>query len=261
MSRSWNADTTAEELVDHLSNKIKEKVILITGPSPASIGATFVETIARAQPALIILAGRNMSKLQKTADKIAQKQPGASVRLLQLQLDSLAAVREAAAQVNSWDDVPRIDVLVNNAGIMATKFALSPDGFESQFATNHLGHFLFTNLIIGKILAAPSPRIVSVSSDGHRVSPIRWGDYNFRVSALQGKGKTLTQVQEGETYHKWSAYGQSKTANILMAVSFAEKLGSKGLLAYSLHPGVIFGTSLTGGLEDIDADLAALSMI
>ncbi|KAL4922425.1 hypothetical protein BDW62DRAFT_207707 [Aspergillus aurantiobrunneus] len=246
MAHPYNETTTAEELVDHLSPEIKGKVILTTGPSPTSIGATFVETIARAQPSLIILAGRNTGKLQKTADAISRERPQVPFRLLQLDLGSLAAVRDAAAKVMSWDDVPRIDVLVNNAGIMGTKFGLSPDGFENQFATNHLGHFLFTNLIIDKVLASFSPRVVNVSSDGHRLSPIRWGDYNFR---------------EGENYNKWSAYGQSKTANILMAVSLAEKLGSKGLLAYSLHPGVIFSTSLSAGLENMEEDIEALKAL
>jgi NAD(P)-dependent dehydrogenase (short-subunit alcohol dehydrogenase family) len=188
MAGLYNASTTAEELVKNLADEIKGKVILTTGPSSASIGATFVETIAHAQPALLILAGRSTSKLQQTADAITKENSSVPVRLLQLELGSLAAVKRAAAEVNSWSDVPYIDVLVNNAGIMATDFALSPEGYESQFATNHLGHFLFTNLIIDKILASSSPRIVNVSSDGHRLSPIRWADTNFQVSApLPGK--------------------------------------------------------------------------
>ncbi|KAL2861654.1 hypothetical protein BJX68DRAFT_9775 [Aspergillus pseudodeflectus] len=245
MAGPYNASTTAEELVKNLAAEIKGKVILTTGPSPASIGATFVETVARAQPALLILAGRSTSKLQQTADAITKENPSVPVRLLQLDLGSLAAVRKAASEVNSWTDVPHIDVLVNNAGIMATDFALSPEGYESQFATNHLGHFLFTNLIIEKVLTASSPRIVNVSSDGHRLSPIRWADTNFR---------------EGETYNRWSAYGQSKTANMLMAVYLAEKLGPKGLLAYSLHPGVIITTGLTRGVpfEKMAPELIAL---
>ncbi|KAL5336645.1 hypothetical protein BJX70DRAFT_389830 [Aspergillus crustosus] len=241
MTATFNATSTADELVQHYSGEIKGKVVLTTGPSPTSIGATFVESIAKAEPALIILAGRNTAKLQKTADAISKISSKVPVRLLQLDLGSLAAVRKAAAEVNGWDDVPRIDVLVNNAGIMGTDFSLSPEGFESQFATNHLGHFLFTNLIINKILASSTPRVVSVSSDGHRLSPIRWGDVNF---------------QQGETYHRWSAYGQSKTANILFAVSLAEKLGAKGLQAYSLHPGVIFSTSLSAHLNaEVDVHL------
>ncbi|MCJ1359178.1 MAG: hypothetical protein MMC33_009178 [Icmadophila ericetorum] len=235
MTRSYNATTAAGELVKDLADEIKGKVILTTGVSPGSLGATFVEIMASGQPALLILASRDTTKLQRTADAIDTTQSRVQVRLLQLDLGSLATVRKGAAEVNSWHDVPQIDVLVNNAGVMATEFALSPDGFESQLAINHLGHFLFTNLIMDKILASKSPRIVNVSSDGHRLHPIRWGDYNFR---------------EGETYNKWYAYGQSKTANILMAISLAEKLGPKqGLLSFSLHPGVIRTTSLGSHID------------
>ncbi|KAJ8096592.1 short-chain dehydrogenase/reductase SDR [Lipomyces tetrasporus] len=214
MAHAYNASTEATEIVNHLAAHIKGKVILTTGPSPASIGATFVEMIARARPALLILAGRSTAKIKQTADKIVAAFPQVPVRLLQLDLASLTSVREAAAAVNSWDDVAYIDVLVNNAGIMATGFALTQDGYESH-------------------------------SDGHRLSPIRWADYNF---------------QDGEIYNKWVAYGQSKTGNILMTVSLAEKLGSKGLLAYSLHPGVIFGTTLA---RDVDwtVDLPELKAV
>ncbi|GAB0147068.1 hypothetical protein EsHS_00007449 [Epichloe bromicola] len=111
---------------------------------------------------------------------------------------------------------------------MATGYKLSPDGFESQFATNHLGHFLFTNLIMDKLLAAEAPRIVNVSSDGHRLG------------------------HNGKTYNKWTAYGQSKTANMLFSMSLAEKLGSKGLLSHSLHPGVI-STHLGDHVAEFDS--------
>ncbi|KAJ5158292.1 uncharacterized protein N7500_007943 [Penicillium coprophilum] len=234
MTHNYNSSTTAAELTGHLAAEIQGKVILVTGPSPNSIGATFVETIARARPLFLILAGRNTVTLRQTADAIKAVAPEVSVRLLQIDLALLSSVREAASEINSWTDLPCIDVLVNNAGIMATGFALTEDGHERQFATNHLGHFLFTNLVIEKILKSASPRVVNVSSDGHRLSPIRWGDHNF---------------QNEETYNKWVAYGQSKTSNILMAVSLAQKLGSKGLLAYSLHPGVIFCTTLA---RDVD---------
>lgn len=181
MARSYNAATTAGEVVKDLAHEIKGKVILATGVSPKSLGATFLEAIASGHPALLILAGRDNKKLQRAANAITTTHSQAQVRLLQLDLGSLATVRKSAAEINSWNDVPHIDVLVNSGGIMATDFSLSPDGFESQLATNHLGHFLFTNLIVGKILASKSPRVVNISSDGHRLGPIRWGDYNFRV--------------------------------------------------------------------------------
>ncbi|SPQ21518.1 62301270-55c5-4407-afb5-566ff77864e0 [Thermothielavioides terrestris] len=236
-----NAQTTGSELVQELADIIKGKVILTTGVSPGGLGAFFVEAIAAANPGLLIVAGRNLDKVQQTVDNLAKSHPGVKTRPLRLDLISLAAVREAAAEVNAWDDVPFIDVLVNNAGVMATPYALSPDGVESQFAINHLGHFLFTNLIMGKLLAASKPRVVNVSSDGHRLSPIRFDDLNFHG---------------GETYNKARAYGQAKTANMLMALSLAEKLGKKGLQAYSLHPGVIH-TNLANHL-DWNVDFEAL---
>lgn len=181
MPIQYNSQTTGSELVGELADSIKGKVILTTGVSPGGLGAHFVDTIAAAKPYLLILAGRSTTKIQKTANDLVKSHPDVKIRLLRLDLISLAAVREAAAEVNSWDDVPHIDVLVNNAGIMAVDYAVSPDGFESHFAANHLGHFLFTNLIMGKILAASKPRVVSVSSDGHRMSPVRFDDLDFHV--------------------------------------------------------------------------------
>ena len=230
MAHTYSAATSAEEIVKDLSNEVKGKVILTTGASPASLGVTFLQAVASAQPALLILAGRDVAKLQQAADLIHATCPQVPTRLLELDLASLAAVRKSAAELNSWTDVSHLDVVVNNAGIMATDYKLSADGFESQLATNHLGHFLFTNIILAKILASGSPRVVNISSDGHRLSPIRWADYNF---------------SGGETYNRWRAYGQSKTANMLMALSLAAKLGpKKNLLAFSLHPGVIMTTTL-----------------
>ncbi|KAI0384276.1 WW domain-containing oxidoreductase [Hypomontagnella monticulosa] len=224
MPAAHDAKTTATELVGELASEIKGKVVLTTGVSPKGLGANFVEAIARAQPSLLILAARNPAKAKQTAEAVRAIDASIQTRVLELDVGSLAAARSAADVVNSWNDVPSIDVLVNNAGIMAVDFKLSPDGYESQFATNHLGPFLFTNLIMNKILTSKSPRIINVSSDGHRLNPIRWGDYNFR---------------NGENYHRWYAYGQSKTANMLFSVSLAEKLGGRGLQSYSLHPGVI----------------------
>jgi len=184
MAPAYNASSTASQLVNDLAGKIRGKVILTTGVSPNSLGAGFAQAIAKAHPGLLILAGRNPSKVQATVDAITESFPDVEVRRLQLDLGSLTAVREAAAQVNSWADVPFIDVLVNNAGVMGTDFSLSPDGIESQLATNHLGPFLFTNLIMDKILASDSPRIVNISSNLHRVHPIRFADYNFMVPPI-----------------------------------------------------------------------------
>lgn len=180
MPAPYKFETTAEEVVADFKTDISGKVILTTGVSPGGLGAHFVEHIAAAQPKLLILAGRNKSKVEATAQKIAEITNGSvETRSLELDLGSLAKVREAAAIVNSYSEA--IDVLVNNAGIMATEYAKTVDGVENQFGTNHIGPWLFTNLIMGKILASPLPRIVTVSSDGHGLGPIRWHDIGFKV--------------------------------------------------------------------------------
>jgi NAD(P)-dependent dehydrogenase (short-subunit alcohol dehydrogenase family) len=180
MPAPYKFETTAEEVIADLKTYINGKVILTTGVSPGGLGAHFVEQIAAAQPKLLILAGRNKSKVEATAQKIAEITNGSiDTRTLELDLGSLAKVREAAAIVNAYSE--SIDVLVNNAGIMATEYAKTADGVENQFGTNHIGPWLFTNLIIDKVLASPRPRIVNVSSDGYRMSPIRFHDHGFKV--------------------------------------------------------------------------------
>ncbi|KAJ5555595.1 hypothetical protein N7535_008030 [Penicillium sp. DV-2018c] len=244
MPAPYNTNTTTTELVTDYASLIKGKVILTTGVSPGSLGGAFVQSIAKANPACLILAGRNLPKLDGCVRDIKAENPSVKVITVQVDLGSLASVRNAAETINGNAGIPAIDVLVNNAGIMAVDYALSDEGVESQFATNHLGPFLFTNLIMGKVLKSESPRIVMVSSDGHRLSPIRFDDYNF---------------DGGKTYNKWVAYGQSKTANMLMALALASKLGPKyGLLAFSLHPGVI-NTNLGNHLDfDVDVSLQSI---
>ena len=181
MGRTYDTNTTADEIVADLTNEIKGKIVLTTGVTPGSLGAAFVESIAKARPAFLILAGRNAEKLQETSDKITAAYPNVKTRALTLDLNSLAAVKQSAEIVNSWTDVPHIDVLVNSAGRMAAPYTLTADGFESQFGVNHLSHFLFTNLIMPKILASKAPRVVAGTSAGHRLNPMRWSDYGFDV--------------------------------------------------------------------------------
>lgn len=171
-------------LVSHHTAEIVGKTILTTGVSPTSIGASFVIALAEAEPAWLILTGRSIAKLTETQDAIKAKYPRVKTRLLEMDLAILASVRKAAEELNSWTDIPIIDVVVNNAGIMAVPYSLTVDGYESQFAVNHLAHFLFVNLIMSKILAAPAPRLVCVTSRGHRFGGIRWGDINYEVKFI-----------------------------------------------------------------------------
>ena len=120
--------------------------------------------------------------------------------------------------------------------MMGGAYRTTTEGIELQFGSNHIGHFLFTNLIMPKLLAAPAPRVVNASSTGYYLGPVRFEDWNF---------------EDGKKYKQWEAYGQSKAANILFTKSLVAKLGEKGLKAYSLHPGVA-GTNLAGGLGEAD---------
>ncbi|GAQ10127.1 short-chain dehydrogenase TIC 32, chloroplastic [Aspergillus lentulus] len=244
MAPTCNHETRASELVRHYAPQIAGKIILITGASPGSLGESFVKQVATAQPANFILAGRSIPKMQGLIDELSITHPSITVKPLALNLLSLTDVRKAAETVNSWTDVPHIDILVNNAGIMAVPYRQSEDGFESQFQTNHLSHFLFTNLIMGKILASKTPRVVTVSSGVHRVGHIRWSDHKFN---------------EGKHYQRWLAYGQSKTANALMGLSLAEKLGSRGLLSFPMCPGVSFTNLSAHGMDDLASFSADLT--
>lgn len=184
MAPKYDKNTSGSQLVSELRATITGKVILVTGTSPGGIGAFYSVAVAKAQPALLILAGRVLKTIQETADQIKAESPGVAVKTLVVDLASLESVRTAAAEVNGWADVPHIDVLVNNAGIMAVPYTKTVDGFERQFATNHLGPFLFTNLILGKVLASPHKRVVMVSSGGLRYNGVRYGDYGFDVSII-----------------------------------------------------------------------------
>ncbi|KAI4153955.1 MAG: hypothetical protein LQ340_001973 [Diploschistes diacapsis] len=234
---TYTKETTGAEVASNLSPHIRNKTVLVTGVSPKGLGAEFLSTIAAHAPGLLILAGRTTSKCRQTAQALASVRPSVKTRVLELDLASQKSVRGAADEVNGWTDVPAIDVLVLNAGIMAAPYSLTEDGLESQFGGNHVGHFLLANLIMGKVLKAQEGgRVVSVSSDGFRLGPIRFDDLGF---------------DGGKTYNPWAAYGQSKTANALFAVSLAERLGSKGLVAVSVHPGVI-STNLSADLDFVE---------
>lgn len=242
MAPTYDSSTKASELIPLYAPHISGKTILITGISPNSLGEAFIRQVAVAKPATFILAGRSPAKFQSLVDDLATSHPDIAVKPLALDLASFGSVRSAAAAVNSWADVPQIDLLVNNAGIMAVPYALTPDGLESQFQTNHLGHFLLTNLVMPKLLAGADPRVVNVSSNGHRLGPVRWTDHAF---------------DGGRTYDPWSAYGQSKTANALFSAALAEKLGGR-LAAFSVCPGFVATNLAAHGAADFAGFLAGL---
>ncbi|KAF3926017.1 hypothetical protein ABW20_dc0108072 [Dactylellina cionopaga] len=227
-SRADYGETTdASDVAQFLHDEITNKTIVVTGASPNTLGSEFVLTVCAHSPKLVVIATRDTKKLDSLAKDIASKYSNVIVKTLQLDLGSLESARNAGKEVMGWDDVEMIDVLVNNAGIMAVPYRKTSDGFESQFATNHLGHFVFTKQLMPKILASAKagrePRIVNITSNGHRTHDINWESLDFH---------------DGKTYNMWDAYGQSKTANMLFTVGLAEKYGDRGLYSYSVHPGM-----------------------
>ncbi|CAO3674655.1 unnamed protein product [Umbelopsis ramanniana] len=224
MGKDFGPYTTAEEVASVFASQIKGKHVLITGCTWGGIGAETSRVAAKYGAALIVLAGRSQGSLDATMTKIREETPTANVRGLIIDLASLESVRKAAAEVNAYEEP--IDILINNAAVMASEYFPTFEGFEGQFGSNHLGHFVFTNLILPKLLESPTgePRVVNVASSGHHFAPIMFDDPGF---------------SNGKTYNKWIAYGQSKTANILFAKELSNRYKSKGLLAYSLHPGSI----------------------
>jgi NAD(P)-dependent dehydrogenase (short-subunit alcohol dehydrogenase family) len=192
---------------------------VVTGAS-SGLGRETARALA-SHGAAVVLAARDEHRLATASGEILEQVPGCDLSTCRLDLTSLAEVRTAADELRAR--YPEIDLLINNAGVMACPFARTTDGFEMQFGTNHLGHFLFTTLLLDNLLASGSPRVVCVSSAGHRESPILWDDPNF----------------ERTEYDKWVAYGQSKTANALFALELDRRYAPSGLHAYSVHPGVI----------------------
>lgn len=194
------------------------RTIIITG---ANSGLGFEAALALAGAgAQVVLACRDQSKGRAAEEQIRARHPRAQTALVPLDLSSLADVRRAAAAI--LDAYPRLDVLMNNAGVMALPYRQTADGFEMQFGTNHLGHFALTGLLLDRLRATPGARVVTVSSGAHRMGKIRFDD-----------------PQWASGYRKWPAYGQSKLANLLFAYELQRRLAAAGAdtVSVAAHPG------------------------
>jgi NAD(P)-dependent dehydrogenase (short-subunit alcohol dehydrogenase family) len=191
--------------------------IVVTGAN-SGIGFEAAKALA-AHGAAVTLAVRDVGRGSAAAEQIRTAAPGATVDVAQLDLADLASVREFAA---TWTGAhpDGLDVLVNNAGVMAIPRRETADGFEMQLGTNHLGHFAVTGLLIGAL--RPGGRVVTVSSGAHRFGRMDFED-----------------LQSAASYQKWRAYGQSKLANLLFALELHRRAGDAGvdLRSIAVHPG------------------------
>ncbi|PYH63253.1 short-chain dehydrogenase/reductase [Aspergillus vadensis CBS 113365] len=219
-----DARPTALQIVqdNNMQDQLKGKVAVVTGVS-SGLGVETVRALA-ATGAMLYLTARDLSKARTALGDIFQPD---TMELVQMDQASLSSVRQAAQLILSKTN--KVNILIGNAGVMAVPdLQLTEDGYEMQFATNHLAHFLLFNLLKPALLAGSTPefhsRVVLVSSSGHRVHGINEADnYHFQKGG----------------YEPWVAYGQSKTANIYTASEIERRYGGQGLHGLSLHPGII----------------------
>ena len=190
------------------------RAALVTGAN-SGIGLVAARALARAG-ARVVLAARDLSRGEAAAETISPG-PGGAVTVARLDLADLASVRELAAARRE-----PLDLLVNNAGVMALPYRTTADGFERQLGTNHLGHFALTGLLLPHLLAGSPARVVTLSSGAHRMGAIDFDD-----------------LQSDRSYSKWRAYGQSKLANLLFAFELQRRADEHGapLESVAAHPG------------------------
>jgi len=193
-------------------------IVLITGAN-SGLGLASAKALA-ANGAQVVMAGRNPLRLAQAAATVRGLASGPDPQTLRLDLADLSSVRSAAEEARGL--VPRIDVLMNNAGVMAPPLQRTKDGFESQIGTNHLGHFALTGLLL-PMLHHAGARVVTVSSAAHAAGRVDPDDLNY----------------EHRRYSSWPAYGQSKAANLLFSAELDRRARAAGwdLLAVAAHPG------------------------
>jgi NAD(P)-dependent dehydrogenase (short-subunit alcohol dehydrogenase family) len=213
---SFGSESTTDQVLEGVN--LRGKRILVTGTS-AGLGVETARVLA-AHGAWVIGAARDLAKAQRATEPVrAQAANGGGFELVQLDLASLASVR-ACADALLKTGKP-FDVIIANAGVMACPKSRTADGFERQFGTNHLGHFVFVNRLVP--LLRSGSRLVNLSSAGHRFAEVDLEDPNFEKTA----------------YKEFVAYGRSKTANVLFAVEFDRRHRAQGIRAAAVHPGVI----------------------
>ena len=213
----YGSATTTDEVLEGVD--LTGRRVLITGAA-VGLGRETARAMA-AHGAEVTVLARSPERAAEGAGAVQGLVPGAKVDAGVVDLGSLASINAFA---DGWlADHDAFDVLINNAGVMACPFGHTADGFETQFGTNHLGHFLLTVRLAPALLRGDAPRVVTLSSAGHSRCDVDLDDPGF----------------ERTPYSAWDAYGRSKTANALFARELARRAGPRGLLAYSVHPGAI----------------------
>ncbi|WP_405481366.1 oxidoreductase [Streptomyces sp. NBC_00009] len=216
----WNASDIPDQ---------SGRTAVVTGAN-SGIGYITARELAR-KGARVVLACRSEARGTAALERLRSEVPGAQAEFGQLDLGDLSSVRKFAGSHGSGE---RLDLLINNAGVMALPQGRTADGFETQFGVNHLGHFALTGLLLPRLLDTPGARVVSVSSGFHALADVDIADLNSE-----------------HRYRRWIAYGRSKTANLLFIHELARKLAARGsdVVAASAHPGYASTNLATQGVR------------
>ncbi|TNE92407.1 MAG: SDR family NAD(P)-dependent oxidoreductase [Deltaproteobacteria bacterium] len=225
------------------------RVVVVTGGN-GGLGEVTARELAR-KGAHVIIAARNLEKAAAAEARIREAVSEPSIEVRPLDLSDLSSVRAFA----SGFDIDHLDLLINNAGVMAIPYRQTADGFEMQIGTNHLGHFALTGLLLGKLLAAPAARVVSVASNAHRMRQM-----------------DMTDLRSDAGYSNWDAYARSKVANLLFTYELQRRLAraQAPVIAVAGHPGYadtdlqfvaprVAGSKFMGGIMSLGNKLLAQS--
>lgn len=212
MNHTWTIESVPDQ---------RGKTVVITGAN-SGLGLETARVLA-GRGAEVVLACRSRERGERALASLRAEYPSATLKVMSLDLASLASIREFADAF--LEEHARLDVLINNAGLMAIPFGTTADGFEMQLGTNHLGHFALTGRLFERLAVTGNARIVTVSSHAHRMGRIQWDD-----------------LMSQRRYDKWAAYGQSKLANLLFTFELQNRIErrwqeSPPVLAVSCHPG------------------------
>jgi NAD(P)-dependent dehydrogenase (short-subunit alcohol dehydrogenase family) len=214
---AFGFDSTTDEVLEGID--LSGQRVLVTGAS-AGLGVETTRALA-SHGASVTMAVRDLTKGAGAMEEVLSSVPDADLDLRRLDLADLSSIRAFAH--GFVEDHPTLDILIGNAGVMACPQGTTVDGFETQFGTNHLGHFLLVQLLTPALVAAGHARVVLLTSAGHRFSDVDLDDPSW----------------ERGGYDPWQAYGRAKTANVLCAVGIDQRLRDQGVRAFAVHPGGI----------------------
>ena len=228
-------ETTTDDVLSGMD--LSGQTVLVTGGT-SGLGRETARVMAT-HNADVIITARTAEKGQAVCDELRAETGSDRISFGVLELGSLSSVRQFAEDFLSKH--PKLNILINNAGVMACPHEKTEDGFELQFGSNHIGHFALAEQLVPALKNGAPSRVVSLSSRGHIFAGIDFEDPNF----------------ETRPYHKWVSYGQAKTANALFAVEFNRRYAAEGIEAFAVHPGVIM-TDLMRHMDDADFELLNL---